>query len=228
MNIQAVVFDLDDTLISEKQYVTSGFRVVSRFVSDRFGIDESAVFDTLHQLFAADSKRVFNRMFEELRIPYQEDDIRRLIELYRNHNPQIEFFDDVIPCLTYLRNHGVKTGVITDGYKVTQWKKLKAVSAEIWFDHIIVTDELGKDFWKPHPYPFELMAEKLGVQFNQMMYVGDNPEKDFYIRSVYPVITVRIVRDGSIYAKKPYYCGVKENFKIESMHELKGANFVGS
>jgi putative hydrolase of the HAD superfamily len=72
------------------------------------------------------------------------------------------------------------------------------------------------------------MAEKLGVQFNQMMYVGDNPEKDFYIRSVYPVITVRIVRDGSIYAKKPYYCGVKENFKIESMHELKGANFVGS
>jgi putative hydrolase of the HAD superfamily len=127
MGIKAVVFDLDDTLISEKQYVLSGFRKVSRAVSEKFGLDRSIVYDTLNQLFSVDSKLVFNRMFDKFGMPYHENDVRWLVDIYRNHDPQIDFFDDVIPCLQYLKQNGLKTGIITDGYKNVQRKKIKSL-----------------------------------------------------------------------------------------------------
>ena len=39
--IKAVVFDLDDTLISEKEYVFSGFNVVSKEISYRYEINRT-------------------------------------------------------------------------------------------------------------------------------------------------------------------------------------------
>ena len=35
--IKAVVFDLDDTLISEHQYIESGYQKVAEFLSDKYG-----------------------------------------------------------------------------------------------------------------------------------------------------------------------------------------------
>ena len=38
--IKAVIFDLDDTLISEKEYIKSGFKVISENIQDRYNINE--------------------------------------------------------------------------------------------------------------------------------------------------------------------------------------------
>ena len=47
-------------------------------------------------------------------------------------------------------------------------------------DYIIVTDELGGvEYRKPNPRAFETMKEKLGVEYSEMCYVGDNIKKDF-------------------------------------------------
>ena len=37
--IKAVVFDLDDTLISEKEYVLSGFKTVSKDISFKYNLN---------------------------------------------------------------------------------------------------------------------------------------------------------------------------------------------
>jgi putative hydrolase of the HAD superfamily len=52
-----------------------------------------------------------------------------------------------------------------------------------------------------------------------MMYVGDNPEKDFYIGKIYSIKTVRINRNG-LYSGASYLHGVKENISITSLSEL--------
>ena len=49
--IKAVVFDLDDTLISEREYIRSGFRVVSKYFSNRYDLDESEVYKIMNELF---------------------------------------------------------------------------------------------------------------------------------------------------------------------------------
>jgi putative hydrolase of the HAD superfamily len=217
--IRAVIFDLDDTLISEKKYVESGYQHISKLLSKKFDKDQQELFQELTCLFNQSSKNVFNRLLDKYGFDYTKNSIIELVEEYRNHLPTIEYFDDVFLCLEDLKKRGIKLGIITDGYANAQRQKLKAVKAEKYFDEIIVTDELGREFWKPHPIAFELMKEKLNVEFSEMLYIGDNPEKDFYIGSIYPIVTIRIYRNG-IYREKEYLSNVKEKHSIYRLSEI--------
>lgn len=217
--VKAVVFDLDDTLISEKQYVESGFHHISKLMNSQYDISEEFVFNDLMNLFRESSKNVFNRLLNSYEIESKNEKVVELVAEYRNHQPEISFYSDVLPYIEHLKSLGIKIGIITDGYAVTQRKKLEAVQAYDYFDEIIITDELGQEFSKPHNKSFEIMREKLKVEFDEMVYVGDNPEKDFYISSIHPLITVRINRCG-IYADKDYHMGVKELVSIKELSNL--------
>lgn len=217
--IKAIIFDLDDTLISEKQYIISGFLHISKLLSKKLNKSQNEIYQHLIALFNKSPKNVFNRLYEELGLSYSMNDIDYLVEEYRNHNPSISFYEDVIPCLQELKRRSIKLGIITDGNASAQRKKLEAIDANKYFDEIIVTDDLGKEYWKPNPLSFQIMKEKLNVEFDEMIYVGDNPEKDFYISKIYPIKTARIIRDG-IYKNRSYKDGVRENFLIKTLNEL--------
>lgn len=218
--IKAVIFDLDDTLISEKQYIESGYRHISNLLSRRLNKDQKEIYNRLFKLFYENPQNVFNRLFELLGVYYTKNDILELVEEYRSHLPTISFYDDVLPCLEELKSMKIKLGIITDGYANAQLQKLKAINAKSYFDEIIVTDELGREYWKPHPKAFEILKEKFDVEFNEMAYVGDNPEKDFYISKIIPVKTVRIYREDGVYKNNYYLNNIKENYSIQNLHEL--------
>jgi len=218
--IKSVIFDLDDTLISEEKYIESGYRYISKLLSRRTDKNEIQLYQLLIALFKENPKYVFNRLFDMSGISYSKSDILELVEQYRNHLPTIEFFDDVLPFLKELKKRGIKVGIITDGYANAQRQKLKAINADNYFDEIIVTDELGREYWKPNPNAFELMKEKMNVSFNEMIYIGDNPEKDFYIGSIYPIKTIRIYRNNGIHKEKIYFKNIKESYSIRSLTEI--------
>lgn len=199
--IKAVVFDLDDTLISEKEYVLSGFKKVSKVMEERYKLNSNIIYEKMMEFFKVSSKNVFNKVLEYFDIKYSDEDILTLINVYRNHNPNISFYDDVIPTINYLKEKGIKLGIITDGYKETQHKKIEALGCEELFEEIIITDELGKKFWKPNKKAYKIMAEKLNVKFNEMIYVGDNEQKDFIGANELGIITIMIERVDSIYVK---------------------------
>ena len=216
--IKAIIFDLDDTLISEDEYIRSGYQYIGKLLEKKYQL--SNAYEELYQLYTESSKNVFNRYFEKHNIQYEKKDIIDLVQEYRNHKPKIHFFDDVIPTLLELRNRGFKLGIISDGYLDTQRNKAEVLNLHQWFDKIIFTEELGREYWKPHPKAFEMMKEFFDVGFDEMMYIGDNPEKDFYIGSVYPVTTVRINRGDGVYQNKQYYKEVKENLIIEKVQDI--------
>lgn len=199
--IKAIVFDLDDTLISEKEYIQSGFKTVCKKISLEYNISYEILFDRILELFKESSKEVFNRLLESVQIKYTNDYILELIKVYREHTPEIKFFDDVIPTIKTLRERGYKLGIITDGYKETQLRKIEALKCRELFDEIIVTDELGREFWKPHEKSYKLMAEKLNVNLNEMVYIGDNENKDFITANKLKVISMKIIRNEGIYEK---------------------------
>ena len=218
--IKLVAFDLDDTLISEFEYIKSGYRVISVELSRKYGFLKDEVFEKLMEEFLKDSKNVFNRVLDEYNVDYEKEDIFNLVKIYREHMPKIEFFEDVMQTIAAIKAKGIKLAIITDGSAVTQKNKLSAVSAEKYFDEIIITDLLGKEFWKPHPKAFELLKEKFGVEWDEFAYVGDNPEKDFYISKHYPVKTVRIIRDNSVYKNSEYREGITEDIRINKLTDL--------
>jgi len=217
--IKAVIFDLDDTLISERQYIASGFRHVANSLNAYIKFDADRIFIELMNLFEQNPKNVFNRILEQFQVNYSDDLIRNLVDEHRTHEPNIQFYDDVIPCTEFLKLNSIHTGIITDGYAVSQRKKLSAVQAQNFFNEIIVTDELGRDYWKPHPKAFDLIREKLGIEYSEMIYVGDNPEKDFHIGSIRPIKTVRIMRNG-VYQDRSYFEGIKEKYAIKSLLDI--------
>lgn len=219
--VKAIIFDLDDTLISEKEYIKSGYHHISEVIEKGFDINKTQIFNDLMALFTQSPQNIFNRFYDKYDIKYSEEMIIALVNEYRAHFPDIQFYDDVRRFLNGLRKTKIKIGIITDGYAVAQRQKLKAVEADKYFDEIIVTDEIGRDYWKPHPRAFELMKDKMEVDFEEMIYVGDNPEKDFYISTVYPIKTVRIMRKDLVHSSKPYYKCIEEDFRIRTLDEIK-------
>jgi len=197
---KAVIFDLDDTLYPEIDYVISGFKVVSSKISEYYNLDSNIIFETMINLFKKDKKNVFNRLLDSLNIKYTNDYIITLVDEYRRHIPEIKLYKDADYIITYLYKKEMKLGIITDGYKIAQRNKLKALNIDRYFDCIIVTDELGKEYWKPHRKSYDLVKDKLGIEYEEMIYVGDNITKDFITPNKLGINTVLISRNGGIYS----------------------------
>ncbi|WLR61519.1 HAD family hydrolase [Guptibacillus hwajinpoensis] len=220
--IKAVIFDLDDTLVSEYQYIESGYSHISQLLSSRLNKDSKSINALLEDLFNQNTQNVFNRLYDLLEIQYTNEMIMDLVEEYRNHEPAIDFYDDVLPCLYDLKLQEIKTGIITNGYAKAQNLKLRVVKGFDHFDEIIIADELGKEYWKPHPKPYEMMSKKLNMAYSEMVYVGDNESKDFVSPNKLGMKTVHIRRPKGVYSDGYHSYGqdFQAQYSINSLKEL--------
>lgn len=218
--IKVVLFDLDDTLISENEYVKSGYHYVARIIANKYLMNDKEVYKKLYLLYKQSTKNVFNRLLDQDNIKYTKEDILFLVNEYRNHIPAIHFYDDVIPVLDILKQKKIRIGIISDGYLSTQYRKAKVLNLYNVFDKVIFTEELGPKYWKPHPKAFEIMKKYFNVEYQEILYIGDNPQKDFYIKSIYPIKTVRIMRKSNLYKDELYYKGIIEDQRISNLKEI--------
>lgn len=218
--IKVVLFDLDDTLISENEYVKSGYHHVAKIIRNKYLMNDKEVYKRLYLLYKQSTKNVFNRLLDQDNIKYTKEDILFLVNEYRNHIPAIHFYDDVIPVLDILKQKKIRIGIISDGYLSTQYNKAKVLNLYNIFNKVIFTEELGPKYWKPHPKAFEIMKEYFNVEYQEMIYIGDNPQKDFYIKSIYPIKTVRIMRKSNLYKDELYYKGIIEDQRISNLKEI--------
>lgn len=218
--IKLVIFDLDDTLISEEEYIKSGYTVVADYIENKYNIPKDIAFREMFKKYRNKEKNVFNGLLDENGIAYSKEEIKEIVDVYRNHVPKITFFDDVKPTISLLKEKGVFTGIISDGYRETQKNKLTVLNANEFFDKMILTEELGREYWKPNPKAFEIMQNEFGLNYCEMMYVGDNPQKDFFIKKYYPIRTVRIIRENSIYENQIYLSDIKEDVRIEKLTDI--------
>lgn len=171
--LKAVVFDMDDTLYGEKEYVRSGYKKIAQVIPQVENAEEK-----LWKLFE-EKKPAIDELLKKEGLDSEEIK-QACLKAYRYQEPEIHLYPGVEALLTELRNQGFRLGVITDGRPEGQRAKIKALGLEKLVDHILVTDEFGgAEFRKPNPIAFETMKEKLGVEYSEMCYVGDNINKDF-------------------------------------------------
>ena len=168
--VKGVIFDLDDTLYSEKQYVRSGYNKIAEFL----GREDAA--DKLWRYFE-EGKSAIDEYLTEI----DELDMKvECLRIYREQMPQIELYEGVIELIQDLQAKGVKVGIITDGRPEGQRNKIKALGLDKLIEDIIITDELGgTQFRKPCDIAFRIMQNRWRLPYEQIVYVGDNPNKDF-------------------------------------------------
>jgi len=217
--IKAVVFDLDDTLYPERAYAFSGFEAVAERFADRLG-DAAHAAAVMRDLFDTEHRpRVFNALLARLGVNETAGFVQEMIEAYRDHRPIIALYGDADAALTRLRP-GHRLGIITDGPQAQQAAKVAALGVTTRVDEVILTDELGPGFAKPHPRAFELMADKLGMLHGQCAHVADNPAKDFVGPNALGWTTIRIIRPGSVYQDASTAEGGAPQHVVSSLDEL--------
>ena len=193
-NVDAVIFDLDDTLYSEKEYIKSGFDAVENY----FKIDNMS--KKLWDCFL-EKKNAIDFVLEQEGL-LEEGTKKLALEIYRNHFPKIKLYEGIVDILLQIKNNK-KLGLITDGRPNGQRNKIKALDIEKYFDEIIITDELGGiEYRKPNSKAFELMQRKMNVSFEKMVYIGDNIKKDFIAPEILKMKSIFFRNvDGLYYTK---------------------------
>lgn len=213
-----LVFDLDDTLYPEREYVLSGFRAVDFWLQER---KVAQGFGALAEALFRDGRRgrIFDEVLSQLGVPKPEQWVPKLVEVYRNHQPTLQLFEDAGWALRHFRP-GTKLGLITDGYLVTQQKKVASLDLAARVDHVICTDMLGRANWKPSPLSFEMMMQQLGGDAADYVYVGDNPAKDFLAPNRLGWASVRVRRPGTEHAQAEAEPDAAAQFELSDLRGL--------
>ena len=176
--LKAVVFDLDDTLYPEREFVLSGLHVVTKWAEKSLGIKYDDGFIMLKSLFETGIRGdIFNQWLEHYDL-MDKVLVKEMVHIYRKHFPQIKPFSEVTDLLSRLKND-YKLGLLSDGYLEVQQNKLYALGLATFFDSIVFSDEIGIKYWKPHKRPFFEILKKLEVEPEHSVYIADNPTKDF-------------------------------------------------
>lgn len=166
-----VAFDLDDTLYKEIDFLRSAYREIARKVEAETSLH--GVYENMMQVYQS-GEDVFQNLVDQTRGAVSKDE---LLEMYRNHIPDIHLNEDAKACLESLYKAGVPMGIITDGRSYTQRNKIKALGLEKWIpdENWIISEEIGSE--KPDQRNYLVVEHKyLGYEY---IYVGNNPKKDF-------------------------------------------------
>lgn len=172
MNKVCVVFDLDDTLYKEIDFVKSGYAHVDNYL--QFNSDFSSAYEILISAFEK-GKNALDELNQRLKNPLSKD---KFLNLYRNHFPDIKMLEDAVETLDSLRGRGGQLGLLTDGRAITQRKKILALGLDKYIspEMIVISEEFGSE--KPCSANYEYFM-KTRPDCNRFIYVGDNPQKDF-------------------------------------------------
>jgi putative hydrolase of the HAD superfamily len=202
-----VVFDLDDTLYDEINFVRSGFRYVARFLDS---CRENEIFSFMWGLFCnIGSGRIFDETVAAFDLSVE---VSQLVDLYRYHPPNIGLPGDSKQILENLG--GVcPLALITDGPGRMQKNKFFAMGLDQWIEFPVFTSL--HDTSKPEEKAFRLVMQYFSDE-TKFLYFADNPAKDFIAPRNLGWLTVRYKNRFGLYKDLPS----DADFEIENRTEL--------
>ena len=231
--IQALSFDLDDTLLDPSANAGAVRRTCEVLAAASPGLAAAAIeaanrvvwpayFPEVEELWV--SGKIETALIGEegwrrtLAACGCNDEALVRLARERHHQYQIEgccLFDDVLDCLEGLRPD-LKLALITNGASDLQREKLRRLDIERRFDVVVVSGEHGVA--KPDRGVFEVVARTLGVPPGSTWHVGDNLRSDVGGAKAAGLTAVWLNRDGvSRRESEP-----EPDIEIASLAELAG------
>ena len=186
-----LVLDLDDTLYEEQSFVLSGFRHVAEWLSKKTSSSEKILYDDLVKELANNGRgKVFDEILKDLKI-FSSENLSECIRIYRGHSPLITLFPGADEVLK--RYSTVPLYLVTDGDPSVQNSKIDALNIRNRFRKIYTTGSLGEEWKKPSLRAFNEIAELEGANLSELVYVGDDPNKDFVKLNSVGAQTIRVM-----------------------------------
>lgn len=207
-NSKCIIFDLDDTLVYEIDFLKSAYKHIAFLVG---GNNEE------FELMIEKYRRKEN-VFLYLSVKYNVE-VTYLLEQYRNHFPTIGLIDGAKDLLSFCKESGFILGLISDGRSITQRNKLKALNIEEFFDKIVISEEIGSE--KPNFINYSAFIQNYGAV--NYFYIADNYGKDFLTPNELGWTTIALKDAGRNIHKQDFSLESKflPRFLVQELSEVK-------
>lgn len=186
---EVFVFDLDDTLCKETDFLRSAFREIAESLTGTGGFEAENLFCEMLEMRSR-GENVFENLSVRFDVP-----VKNLLARYRAHFPaEMNLSPGVRGVLQTLKNRGAILGLITDGRSLTQRNKIRALGLSEFFadENIVISEEFGSE--KPSLRNYEFFTKKFPDA--DFCYVGDNPKKDFIAPNALGWKSICLLDDG--------------------------------
>lgn len=216
-----LIFDLDDTLYPELEYVRSGFLAVA---NELYHLFNWPVTESFNYMLKTLDKKGRGAVFNDLLYYHgklSKKNVKHCITIYRHHKPNISLSEDVKSVIKHFPGNKY---VVTDGHKIVQGNKVNALGISSFFKHVYITHRYGINNSKPSIHCFNLIKKREKCEWSEMCYIGDNPNKDFINIKPLGVKTIRI--KTSIYDSIEIPKHMEADIIISDLNEIKFFNFL--
>jgi pyrophosphatase PpaX len=162
---EAVVFDLDGTVVDSVELIILSFQHAIREVLGR-------------EISRVDAIAWVGMPLREQMERFSPEQAERLVDVYREfnhreHDRMLTLYEGIQDLLYGLRKAGVKVGLVTSKSRFTTQMAFDLTGIEVYFDATVCAGEASDN--KPSPAPILACLEALGVQPSAAAYVGDSP-----------------------------------------------------
>jgi len=213
----AVLFDLDNTLIDRPRTITSYAGALLTHFTGRLAESEPDVLP--RKIVSADRSgdRPRSEFFAELLESLPWDDLPNLRELedhyYSNFPRCSEPMTGLWETLNVLRSRKVRMGIVTNGPDDIQNAKVEALGLWQYMGAVIISRAVGLS--KPDERIFQVALAALGVKPDEAWFVGDNPVSDILGASAAGLTPVWIRSSHTWPQDHP-----EPRYQIDSLNEL--------
>lgn len=165
--VQAVLFDLDGTVVDTIPHILASFRHATADVLGAALSDEVL----LHHVGVPLARQM--RYFTN-----DEAEADRLLASYRafnhkTHDDMARLYPNSLTALRSLRAAGLPMGIVTSKSRMMAERAIALFELGMFFDVLVTADDT--DYHKPHPLPVRHAAGLLGMETAHLVYVGDSP-----------------------------------------------------
>ena len=173
--IRAIVFDLDDTLYDCLHENDKAVDDTVRYVANELlHIDEVTVMKAFEEGrdMVKDQLSAWDMAAQHNRVLY----FQKMLEILGVSPFKISIFPGALEFIDDMKARGIKIGICTDMTAHIQFRKIERLGLTGRLDAMITSEEAGIE--KPNRRMFDMIATKLGVKNDEVIYVGDSYKKD--------------------------------------------------
>lgn len=216
--IKGVIFDLDNTLVDFMAMKHASIEAaVTGMIDGGLKMPEEEAIDKIYKIYEKEGieyQQVFDLFLQQ---ELGEIDHKLLacgIVGYRKaREAMLVLYPHVNLALIELVKMGVKLAVVSDAPRLQAWLRLSYLKLHNIFDVVVTFEDTGER--KPKPAPFRKALDKLNMTPEEVVMVGDWPERD--------IVGAAAVGMKTIFAKYGDTFGTKESgadYEIDDILEI--------